>query len=339
MKSNRKLTPAQLAFDKPRALAECSVKNRHNDVVGYFPVIVNFDITGNDMCLLPQFFWQDVPELVEYGRRMLPAMFEDLPTFYFTGIGDIKYDFSPLQVTNSATFSVDGIREKLTKLWLEQGGGGGTDIENLCESYEMMAYFLAKRLHQWDDAPHPTFQTCIFVADEAPRATLDKAELDLWFGGNNQATDAASVFAELNRQFKGNVFLIYRPTFGGKEQKAILTTWRNLLGEDKILILPNDRLITVAIRELITAVAANHTVADAQKMLNELAPKVAVPAQAPMALEPESDPATPNTPLTPKKRSKKPRPSDVWRLQPKVTEPPKKPRKTKTTKPSDSFRL
>jgi hypothetical protein len=332
MKTNREPTPAQLAFAKPRALKECSPNNRTIDTGTYFPVVVNFDVTDNGMCDLPQIFWDDLPEFVENGRRMVPAFFENMPTFYFGGVGDIKYDSAPIQVTTSASFSVNGIREKLTKLWLEKGGGGGTEIENLCESYEMMAYFLAKRFRLWDNAPHPTYQTCIFVADEAPRLTLEKSELDWWLGGTNTATDATAVFAELKRKFKGNVFLIYRPTFGGKEGKAILTAWRTLLGDDKILVLPSDRLITAAIRELITVVAANHTVADAQKRLNELAPKV-------VAREPAAEPftATPNTaPALKKPRSAQP--SDVWRLDPKVTERPARStaRKPKT---SNDFRL
>jgi len=339
MKTNRELTPAQLAFDKPRALKECSPKNWTMDTGVYFPVVVNFDVTGNGMCDLPQFFWDDVPVFVENACRMVPALFEDMPTFYFAGVGDIRYDDAPLQITNGAAFTARGIRHVLAKLWLEKGGGGGTDIENLCESYEMMAYFLAKRFRLWDNAPHPTYQTCIFVADEAPRLTLEKIELDLWLGGSNTTTDTASVFEELKRTFKGNVFLIYRPTFDGKEGKAILAAWRTLLGEDNILVLPSDRLITAAIRELITVVAANHTLADAQKKLNEMAPK-AVAREQP-AVPQESLTATPNVTPTLQKPSRKPRPLDAWRLQPKTDERPTRPtsRKRKTPTGADAFRL
>jgi len=336
MKENHKPTSVQPAFDKPRALAECLPKNRAIDSGAYFPVVINFDTTGNGMCNLPQFFWQDVPELVDKVKRTLPALFEDLPTFYFTGIGDIKYDFAPLQVTTGSAFTTESIRNELSKLWLEQGGGGGTEIENLCESHEMMAYFLAKRFSAIKTT-HRTYPTCIFVTDEAPRSTLEKAELDWYFGGKNADTDAETVFAELKRRFNDNVFLIFRHSFGTKENNAILTQWRALIGDDKILLLPNDRLITAAIRELIIVVAANHPVSYAQNELNELAPKVAVPEHAPITLEPEHDPTTPKT--APQKRPKKAQPSDDWRLQPKITEPLKKRRKTKTAKPSDAFRL
>jgi len=151
----------------------------------------------------------------------------------------------------------------------------------------MMGYFLAKRL-QLNNAAHAA---CIFVADEAPRNVLEKGELDYYFGGSNASTNAATVFAELKQKFRGNVFLIWRPSFGDKENASILAQWRALIGEDKILVLPGDRLITAAVRELLIAVANHHTIDEAQKKLNELAPK-AIPPEAVV-------PITSTTPETP----------------------------------------
>ncbi|OGF35404.1 hypothetical protein A2482_04070 [Candidatus Falkowbacteria bacterium RIFOXYC2_FULL_48_21] len=282
MKTNRKPTLAQQAFNKPRALAECLVKDLILGCGADFPVIINFDVTGKGMCRLPQIFWEDMAEFV----KAIPAT--EKPTIYFSGIGDIRYDYAPLQITGHAVFETEHLRQELAKLWLEQGGGGGEQIENLNESYEMMAYFLAKRF----TLPRALHTACIFVADEAPRGELEKTELDYYLGGVNASTDATTVFAELKQKFHGNVFLIWRPSFGAKENNAILEQWRALIGDNKILTLPNDRLITVAVRELIIAVAANHSMADAQKKLNELAPTV-----CPRAAVVQTTSTTPKLPL------------------------------------------
>ena len=282
MKTNSKPTLAQQAFEKPRALAECLVKDLILGCGADFPVIINFDVTGKGMCRLPQIFWEDMAEFV----KAIPAT--EKPTIYFSGIGDIRYDYAPLQITGHAVFETEHLRQELAKLWLEQGGGGGEQIENLNESYEMMAYFLAKRF----TLPRALHTACIFVADEAPRGELEKTELDYYLGGVNASTDATTVFAELKQKFHGNVFLIWRPSFGAKENNAILEQWRALIGDNKILTLPNDRLITVAVRELIIAVAANHSMADAQKKLNELAPTV-----CPRAAVVQTTSTTPKLPL------------------------------------------
>jgi len=353
MKTNREPTPAQLDFDKPRASKECSPKNRMLHVDMSFPVVVNFDLTDNGMCDLPQFFWDDASNFVENGRLMVPALFKDLPTFYFTGVGDIKYDSAPVQVTNGAAFTVKDIRHELAKLWLEKGGGGGTDIENLCESYEMMAYWLVNRFEM--DAKRIQNSVCIFVADEAMRPNLDKAELDYYFGGTNAPTTAAVLFEQLRKKFNENVFLIFRPSFDAKKNAAIMAHWQEMLSENKIVVLPRNRLITTAIQETIRIALGATSTAEVQKQLNELAATMPLPKRekSEPATENQSNPIFKNplpeapfadssqTTIGVNKPLRKPRPSDDWRLQPKTKERPARStsRKRKTPAEADAFRL
>lgn len=68
-----------------------------------------------------------------YGQIMQQGYLTD-PALSFCAIGDAKTDKAPLQVADFGQGKE--IDEKLSKLWLEDGGGG-----NQKESYELAAFF------------------------------------------------------------------------------------------------------------------------------------------------------------------------------------------------------
>lgn len=98
------------------------------------PIVVAMDVTrsrGNDSKVV----YDKMPML--FGQILMQGYLED-PAISFAAIGDATCDQAPLQVCDFA--SGTELDKWLTKIWLEEGGGGTGR-----ESYELAAWFYARR--------------------------------------------------------------------------------------------------------------------------------------------------------------------------------------------------
>lgn len=193
------------------------------------PLVFAFDVTGS-MGDLPKVIYDKMPMIA--GQLAMQKYLED-SQISLAAIGDVESDSAPIQICDfSQTKFLD---EWLQRLWLE-GGGGGQGVE----SYEMTAYFYAY-CYRASNAQTPIF---IFTGDEGFRNSLPKAQLTDHFGGSPEGTNATSVFTELKKKFKGNVFMIL-PTFtsGGAHQGKHFQRWQEALGSENIILLEDKRAI------------------------------------------------------------------------------------------------
>ena len=174
------------------------------------PIVVAMDVTrsrGNDSKMV----YDKMPML--YGQIMMQGYLED-PAISFAAIGDASSgDRAPLQVCDFATGT--DLDAWLTKLWLEEGGGGTGR-----ESYELAAFYYARRTELAGDRGF-----FFFTGDEGfyPQLTRDQIAQHLVgdAGGAGsavarrfeklelgaQTVDARAAFTELAKKF--HVFFIY----------------------------------------------------------------------------------------------------------------------------------
>ena len=161
------------------------------------PIAIGMDVTRSR--------GDDAKRVYEQIEQMLGSVFlagaAPDPQLLFAAIGDAKVDRAPLQVGQFE--SDDRMDNDLSHMWLEEGGGGTGE-----ESYELFAYYLARRTEV--DAIDTRGQKgfCFFTGDEAPYPAVDQQEVDRVIGqsiGANIPTE--EVFAELQERY--HTFLIY----------------------------------------------------------------------------------------------------------------------------------
>ncbi len=193
----------------PGAAAQRSVHpvlNPHGKIrecLNMTPIVVAMDVTrsrGDDSRViynkLPMFLGQ-----IEQ-RNYVPG-----PAISFAAIGDATAgDRAPVQI---GQFEADNrLDEVLSKIWLEEGGGGSGQ-----ESYELAAYFYARRtrLAAYDRGDKGFL---FFLGDEGfyPQIDLTQVRQHLGHDAPEAATgssliDADKIFAELQQRF--HTFLIF----------------------------------------------------------------------------------------------------------------------------------
>lgn len=212
------------------AATAMSQKGPHDDLLprGRFltcaaknPIVVAMDVTrsrGNDSKIV----YDKMPML--YGQIMMQGYLEE-PAISFAAIGDASSgDRAPLQVCDFS--SGTELDAWLTKIWLEEGGGGTGK-----ESYELAAFFYARRTEltggkglfffTGDEGFYPEVareQINQLLAGDpkgGPGAVAKRFEkLEL---GGGQEFDAKAVFRELQNKF--HVFFIY-PKKGMEERRS-----------------------------------------------------------------------------------------------------------------------
>jgi hypothetical protein len=157
------------------------------------PIVVAMDVTrsrGDDSKIV----YDKMPML--FGQLLMQGYLED-PAISFAAIGDATCDQAPLQVASFATgTALDGW---LTKLWLEEGGGGTGR-----ESYELAAFFYARRAVVTGQEKGYFF----FTGDEGFYPQVSGEQVARLLGGAaGPDVPARDVFAELAREF--HVFFVY----------------------------------------------------------------------------------------------------------------------------------
>ncbi len=145
---------AEAAMTQRGPHAELDPRGRVLECGHQSPIVVAMDVTrsrGNDSKVV----YDKIPML--YGQLLMQGYLED-PAISFAAIGDADGDRAPLQVCDFA--SGTELDRWLTKVWLEEGGGGTGR-----ESYELAAWFYARRSQLTGLAPgHKGF--FFFTGDE-----------------------------------------------------------------------------------------------------------------------------------------------------------------------------
>lgn len=230
-------TAAKKAMNRTSAHDDVSPKNRHVKSTKKSPIVVLFDVTGSNIEFAtivrdksPMMYGQiKYPGLtneqikkVEAGNRTAPVPYLTDFDICFAACGDATVDKYPLQVPDPSTGNA--IDKWLSKLCLE--GEGGTGI---CETYELAAYYFANYF-EMRNAETPVM---IIIADEMPYDYVDASHIKRVLGGQaGKDIDSKTVFADLFRKFKGNVYILlqpYRHDPNCGASKEILRVWRKLI--------------------------------------------------------------------------------------------------------------
>ncbi len=171
------------------------------------PIVVAMDVTrsrGDDakvvFAKLPMF----VGQLIMKG-------YVPHPTISFAAVGDASSgDQAPIQV---GQFESDNrLDEQLSKIWLEEGGGGTGK-----ESYELMAYYYARHsILACNQRGKKGF--FFFLGDEGFYPEVAQDQVKVWIGDELSANILSpQIFKELQEKY--NVFLIY-PRKSWEERKT-----------------------------------------------------------------------------------------------------------------------
>jgi hypothetical protein len=183
---------------------------------------VLFDITGS-MGQIPVTLQEKLPELL---GLLVRKGYLAHPQVLFGAIGDATCDAVPLQV---GQFESDNrMDDNLERIILE-GGGGGHDTE----SYELAMYFMAR--HTAIDCFEKRGKKgyLFMIGDERayPRVSCTQASAVI---GDALERDIplAHVVADLKRRYEVFYILPASASHGG--ERAILTFWRRLLGQNVV---------------------------------------------------------------------------------------------------------
>ena len=218
-------------------------------------VIVALDVTGSMSPVLDSIARKGLGVLCGeiYDRKPVTD-----PHIMCMGLGDVAaFDKAPLQVTQ---FEADiRIAEQLEKLYLE-GGGGGNDNE----SYTLPWFFAA----------HHTSTDCFekrgkkgflfTVGDEMPPAVLRADEVERVLGYRPQADlTTQELYEMVSRTYHVFHVMIEEGDFFQRASKRVTEAWRNLLGQNALLLSDHTKLGETIVSAIqVTAGADVDTVAD-----------------------------------------------------------------------------
>ncbi|MGF7228550.1 MAG: hypothetical protein ACQR33_01045 [Candidatus Saccharibacteria bacterium] len=217
-------------------------------------IAVVLDVTGSNIDAA-KVVHSKLPQLLGVLQR---KGYVDDPQINFCAIGDAYSDYVPLQV---GQFESDNrIDEQLEAMYLEGNGGG-----QVCETYELAAYFLAR--HTYLEPFHQEGRKgfAFFIGDEMPYETLrrqfsgdpyDRGHTVESLTGDRLESDltTAKVFEELQEQYE--VFFLFQSR-GMYPAERILPAWRKLLGE-RALVLDDPAAVCETIAGILAVVEGGY---------------------------------------------------------------------------------
>ncbi len=171
------------------------------------PIVVAMDVTrsrGDDAKVI----YEKLPMFI--GQLIMKG-YVPHPTISFAAVGDASSgDQAPIQV---GQFEADNrLDEQLSKIWLEEGGGGTGQ-----ESYELMAYYYAKHsVLACNQRGKKGF--FFFLGDEGFYPEVAQDQVKVWIGDELPANiPAPQIFKDLQEKY--DVFFIY-PKKSWEERKT-----------------------------------------------------------------------------------------------------------------------
>ena len=249
MFKSRDLHPDLNPYEKIR---ECRETEEHPNVL---PVILALDVTGSmgDGCV----------EVAKSLGTMMGSIYDKFSNERVTvqimvmGIGDLKYDYSPLQVSQ---FESDiRIAEQLDLIYFEGGGGG-----NGFESYTAAWYYALNRC-QIDCLNRGQKGIIITMGDEGMNPYLPEHELIKAIGIPEKVKDSdmntEELYPRVIQSFDVYHFAIDSPLTSYRSYELnIASSFGNLLGErlsilsiekipDKIISIISDHIMNFKFRD------------------------------------------------------------------------------------------
>lgn len=205
------------------------------------PLIVGLDVTGSMGMLLDSMARVGLKTLAEevYARRPIAD-----PHIMFMGIGDVYCDDAPLQVTQ---FEADiRIGEQLTKLYLEQGGGG-----NNHESYTFPWYFAAMHT-RIDCFEKRNKKGYLFtVGDEEPNPELLAEHVEKFLGYRPQRDYTAMELLDMvSRNYEVFHLIVEEGSHCRHSKDRVVREWSKLLGQRAILLSDHTKMGEVIVSTL-----------------------------------------------------------------------------------------
>lgn len=188
------------------------------------------DVTGS-MGSWPATIFSKLPYLELEGKEYLGDDME----ISFGAIGDaLVGDDYPVQARDFARGT--DLKDQLEELVVVGGGGGGRQ-----ETYELAALYYARNV----EMPNADRPICVIIGDEGFYETISRddaktfAKVDL-----QKRINSRDVFRELMEKY--SVYLVRKP-YGyvrsdgdrNPEDQAIHQQWADVLGEDRIVMLPD----------------------------------------------------------------------------------------------------
>lgn len=207
-------------------------------------IIIGLDVTGS-MGMLADVIVRDGMGVLFreiYDRKPVPD-----PHIMFAGIGDVRCDAAPLQVSQ---FETDiRLADQLMKLWLEHGGGG-----NDSESYDALWWFAAHRtsIDCWEKRGRKGF--LFTVGDELPPYGLDVSHIANLIGIHpgmeltaGATWDAAAILEAAESRYHVFHVVVEEGSFARSQPAKVVEAWRNLLGQRVIPLSDHTKLAEVIV--------------------------------------------------------------------------------------------
>lgn len=148
------------------------------------------------------------------------------------------------------------IDDDLGRIWFTRNGGGGG-----WESYELMIYAFARHTaHDHYDKRGKKGYLFLF-GDEKPFGVVSKEQVKVIFGDDIQEDiPVADIIAECGERY--HIFYVMPKMTSNWMNTEYLTTWRNLLGEEMVLLLEDPAKICELIVATVTMFEENASLED-----------------------------------------------------------------------------
>lgn len=206
------------------------------------PIIIGLDVTGSMGFILDNMARMGLRDLATeiYNKKPIND-----PHLMFMGIGDVKCDSAPLQVTQ---FEADiRIAEALTKIYLEKGGGG-----NHCESYTLPWWFAAMHTKCDNFIKRGKKGFLFTIGDECPPEDLSSYEIERVLGYKPEFNTISTreLFRLVSEKYEVFHIIIEEGNYCRYYYERTLNSWRSILGE-RVLSLKNHKDLANLIVEVL----------------------------------------------------------------------------------------
>lgn len=220
------------------------------------PIILALDVTGSMGEYAEKIAKDCLPELI--GAIIEQSPVRD-PHIMFMGVGDVRSDTCPLQVSQ---FEADiKILETLRTIYLEGRGGG-----NSTESYDLPWYFAAHKtaIDCFDKRQEKGF-LFTFGDEEAPNEPLADAHLAKVFGGQNwpSAGTTSELLSKAKEKYQVFHVVIEQGSHCHSHKLQVRGSWTELMGPN-VLFLKDANNLT----ELVVATIKIAEGADMDEVIN-----------------------------------------------------------------------
>lgn len=247
----RQISPQMSPFDlKIR-------ESRDSDIhPNSFASLVFLDVTGS-MGSIPKKIVQE--KLGSIMNTLVDLNFPDIQVL-FGAIGDHKHDQFPIQIGQFETGPQE-LNRWLTETYIEGGGGGGS-----FESY-LLAWYFAQHFTSIDCFENRNKKGILFtVGDERTYETISGNSIKKIFGNKEvppQEVSAKDLLKEIRKNYEP--YHIHVNTTSYRNNEEVLNSWRNLIGENNLLILNDDS----AVAEIISTVIGLHNEIELESILSK----------------------------------------------------------------------